>query len=107
MTPEEIIARVKNGQKFAETLRPPGDLTPSQTADWQIIANAALGLLHQIEERCPSDPLQVEAVMFVLRTLSVVSGAFTVSRRQPWNPHCDCDPAVIVSKCPRCGSERR
>lgn len=78
MNPEEIIQRVKNGQKFAEAIRPPGELTQSQTADWQIIANAALGLLHAIEARCPPDPLQVEAGMFVLRTLSVVSGAFTV-----------------------------
>jgi len=78
VTPEEIIQRVKNGQKFAESLIPPGNLTASQMADWQIIANAALTLLHAIEERCPSDPLKVESVMFVLRTLSVVSGAFTV-----------------------------
>jgi hypothetical protein len=81
MTPEEIIQRVKNGAKFAEALRPPGELTPSDMADWQIIANAAIGLLRQIDERCPSDPLKVEATMFVLRTLSVISGAFTVKAK--------------------------
>jgi hypothetical protein len=81
MTPEEIIQRVKNGQKFAQSIQPPGELSQSETADWQIIANAALTLLHAIEVRCPSDPLKVEATMFVLRTLSVVSGAFTVRHR--------------------------
>jgi len=91
VSPEEIIQRVKGGQKFAEALRPPGDLTPGQTADWQIIANAALGLLHAVEERCPAGKLQLEAVLFVLRTLSVVSGAFTVASR---SEVCKCGKAL-------------
>jgi len=81
VTPEEILERVKNGHKFADALRPPGDLSMSATADWQIIANSAAVLLHQIEERCPPGKLQLEAVLFVLRTLSVVSGAFVVSSK--------------------------
>jgi len=82
MTPEEILERVKNGHKFADALRPPGSLSMSDTADWQIIANSAAALLNQIEERCPPGKLQLEAVLFVLRTLSVVSGAFTVKSKQ-------------------------
>lgn len=93
MTPQEIMDRVRNGQKFIEVMHPPGGLSQSETADWQIIAHSALQLLDAIEKRCPVGPLKLESVMFVLRTMSVVSGAFTV------RPGMGAFP-VYAGKCP-------
>ena len=76
MDESEILERSSNAAKFVASLHPPGGLTASKTADWQLIVNSALGLLNQIDLRCPSSPLKVEAASFVMRAVSAVTGSF-------------------------------
>lgn len=73
--------RIRSSRLFLSAMNAPAGLTPEVLADWQIIANAARALLSQVEQRCPPGQLAVEATQFVLRTMSVVNGAFVVQQK--------------------------